>query len=148
MYDYVHVLDTEGSRGFASTALVVASIDGSAFDQLHCLTSFCEPFSLPWRRHTSLKNVERNHRMLWWNQGQRNPRRYSLSHHPDCQSPILSCKTGSPYNQMLQCWQNHSPPSCIRCPPKKKAPPPPPPPPVNAYYMALLDLTSPASTLS
>ena len=58
----VGVLDREGNRVFASSALVgVASIGDSESHQLQQLTGFCEPLLLPYRCHAGFKNDWHNH---------------------------------------------------------------------------------------
>ena len=50
-------LDGEGSRVFASAALVVTWLTTYLTCYSHRLTSFCEPLSPPHTCHTGLKNV-------------------------------------------------------------------------------------------
>ena len=50
-------LDGEGSRVFASSALVVTWLTTYLTCYSHRLTSFCEPLSPPHTCHTGLKNV-------------------------------------------------------------------------------------------
>ena len=52
----VCVLGGEGSLVFASTAVVVSSMDGHVSDSDY-LTGFCKQLLPPYRCHTSLKNV-------------------------------------------------------------------------------------------
>ena len=51
------VLDRDGSRVFASRALIVAQMTAYLTVYSDYLTGFREPLSSPYRHHTSLNNV-------------------------------------------------------------------------------------------